>query len=139
MEFRQFGHSGLKVPVLCFGTGTFGGKGEIFKAWGSTDVKEASKLIDMCMDAGCNFFDTADIYSSGASEEILGAAIGSKRKDVLISTKGTFRMGDGPNDLGSSRHHIVQAVEASLKRLKTDYIDVYHLLDSMRSHRLRKC
>ena len=127
MEFRQLGHSGLKVPVLSFGTGTFGGKGELFKEWGSTDVKEAKNLVDICLDAGCNFFDTADIYSSGASEEILGEAIGSKRDQLLISTKGTFRVADGPNNLGSSRHHILRACEASLRRLKTDYIDVYHL------------
>ncbi len=127
MEFRQFGYSGLKVPVLCFGTGTFGGQGELFKAWGSTDVKEATKLLDICLEAGCNFFDTADIYSAGASEEILGAAVGKRRHEVLISTKATFRMGEGPNDLGSSRHHLIRACEASLRRLKTDYIDVYHL------------
>lgn len=127
MEFRQFGYSGLKVPVLCFGTGTFGGQGELFKAWGSTDVKEASRLIDVCLEAGCNFFDTADIYSSGASEEILGEAIKSRREKVLISTKATFRMGEGDNNLGSSRHHLIKACEASLRRLKTDYIDVYHM------------
>lgn len=127
MEFRQLGHSGLKVPVLSFGTGTFGGKGELFQAWGTTDVKEAKKLVDICVDAGCNFFDTADIYSAGASEEILGEAIGGKRDQLLISTKGTFRVADGPNNLGSSRHHIIRACEASLRRLKTDYIDVYHL------------
>lgn len=127
MEFRQFGYSGLKVPVLCFGTGTFGGQGELFKAWGATNVKEATRLLDICLEAGCNFFDTADIYSAGASEEILGAAIGKKRSDVLISTKATFRMGNGPNDLGSSRHHLTKACDASLRRLRTDYIDVYHL------------
>ncbi len=127
VEFRQFGYSGLMVPVLCFGTGTFGGQGELFKAWGSTDVQEATRLLDICLEAGCNFFDTADIYSAGASEEILGAAIGKRRAEVLISTKATFRMGDGPNDQGSSRHHLIKACEASLRRLKTDYIDVYHL------------
>jgi aryl-alcohol dehydrogenase-like predicted oxidoreductase len=127
MEFRQFGYSGLKVPVLCFGTGTFGGKGELFEAWGSTDVKEASRLIDMCLEAGCNFFDTADVYSAGSSEEILGQALGSKRDQVIISTKATFRMGEGPNDLGSSRHHLIKACEDSLRRLKTDYIDIYHM------------
>ncbi len=127
MESRQFGYCGLKVPVLCFGTGTFGGKGEIFKAWGSTDVQEATRLVDICLEAGCNFFDTADIYSSGASEEILGEAVRSRRQDVLISTKATFPTGTGPNDLGSSRHHLLRACEASLRRLKTDYIDVYHL------------
>ncbi len=127
MEFRQLGKSGLKVPVLCFGTGTFGGKGEFFKAWGQTDVKEAKHLLDICLEAGVNLFDTADIYSSGMSEEILGKAIAGRRDKVLVSTKATFRMGEGPNDLGSSRHHLVKACEASLKRLGTDYIDIYHL------------
>jgi aryl-alcohol dehydrogenase-like predicted oxidoreductase len=127
METRQLGHSGLKVPVLSFGTATFGGKGEIFQAWGETDVKEAKRLIDTCLDAGCNFFDTADIYSTGASEEVLGEAIKGKRNDVLISTKATFKMGEGPNDVGSSRYHLIRACEASLRRLKTDHIDVYHM------------
>jgi len=127
MEFRQLGYSGLKVPVLSFGAGTFGGRGEFFKAWGNTDVAEATRLVDMCLEAGVNFFDTADVYSSGASEEILGKAIGRRRADVLISTKATFRMGNSPNDLGSSRYHLIRACEASLRRLNTDYIDVYHL------------
>jgi aryl-alcohol dehydrogenase-like predicted oxidoreductase len=127
MEFRQLGHSGLKVPVLSFGTGTFGGRGEFFSAWGNSDVAEATRLVDICLEAGVNFFDTADVYSQGASEEILGRAIAGRRSSVLISTKATFRMGDGPNDLGSSRHHLIQACEASLRRLQTDYIDVYHL------------
>ena len=127
MEFRQLGHSGLKVPVLSFGTGTFGGRGEFFAAWGNSDVAEATRLVDICLEAGVNFFDTADVYSRGASEEILGKAIAGRRQSVLISTKATFPMGDGPNDLGSSRHHLLQACEASLRRLGTDYIDVYHL------------
>ena len=127
MEFRQLGNSGLKVPILSFGTGTFGGRGEFFKAWGNSDVKEATRLVDICLEAGVNFFDTADIYSHGASEEILGKAIAGRRNSVLISTKASFRMGDGPNDLGSSRYHLIQACEASLRRLGTDYIDVYHL------------
>ncbi|MBX9692691.1 MAG: aldo/keto reductase [Cyanobacteria bacterium] len=127
MEFRQLGHSGLKVPILSFGAATFGGQGEVFKAWGSTDVAEATKMVDLCLEAGCNFFDTADIYSAGASEEILGAAIGKKRKDVLISTKATFSMGGSPNALGSSRYHLIKACEDSLRRLNTDYIDVYHM------------
>jgi len=127
MEFRQLGRSGLKVPVLCYGTGTFGGNGEFFKAWGDTDVKEATRLVDICLDAGVNLFDTADVYSNGVSEEILGKAIAGRRDRVLVSTKGTFPMGDGPNDLGSSRHHLLRACEASLKRLGTDYIDIYHL------------
>lgn len=127
MEFRQLGKSGLKVPVISFGTGTFGGEGELFKAWGRTDVKEATRLIDVCMDAGVNFFDTADVYSRGASEEILGEALKGRRDKMLISTKATFRMGDGPNDLGSSRHHLIKSVDDSLRRLKTDYIDLYHM------------
>jgi aryl-alcohol dehydrogenase-like predicted oxidoreductase len=127
MEFRQLGGSGLKVPVLSLGTGTFGGGGELFKAWGETDVAEATRLIDICLEAGVNMFDSADVYSQGMAEEILGAAIKGRRDQVLISTKGTFRMGMGPNDLGSSRHHLIRAVEGSLKRLGTDYIDLYQL------------
>ena len=127
MEFRQLGKSGLKVPVLSFGTGTFGGGTEFFKAWGSSDVAEATRLVDMCLDAGVNLFDTADVYSNGLSETILGKAIAGKRDKVLISTKATFRLGDGPNDVGSSRHHLIQSCEASLRRLGTDYIDIYHL------------
>ena len=127
MEYRQLGKSGLKVPVLSFGTGTFGGSNEFFQRWGATDVKEASRLVDICMDAGLNFFDTADIYSQGASEEILGQAVKSRRNNLLISTKCTFPMGDGPNDYGSSRYHIIRACEASLKRLATDHIDLYFM------------
>lgn len=127
MEYRQLGASGLKVPVLSFGTGTFGGVTELFKAWGDTDVKEATRLIDVCLDAGVNLFDTANIYSKGASEEILGKAIAGKRDKVLISTKATFRMGAGPNDLGSSRHHLIKSCDESLKRLGIDHIDIYHL------------
>jgi aryl-alcohol dehydrogenase-like predicted oxidoreductase len=127
MEFRRLGHSGLKVPVLCFGAATFGGDGEFFKAWGATDVAQATRMVDLCLEAGVNLFDTADVYSQGLSEEILGQAIAGRRDKVLISTKATFPMGDGPNDLGSSRQHLVHACEASLKRLATDYIDIYHL------------
>src|ERR1700744_2537454 len=127
MEYRLLGRSGLKVPVLCFGVATFGGGTEFFRAWGATDVEEAKRLIGLCVDAGVNFFDTADVYSRGLSEEILGKAIEGKRHDLLISTKATFPMGDGPNDKGSSRYHLINAVEASLKRLGTDYIDIYHL------------
>src|SRR5260370_10618214 len=127
MEFRQLGHSGLKVPVLSFGTGTFGGRGEFFSAWGNSDIAEATRLVDICLETGVNFFDTADVYSQGASEEILGKAVAGRRSSVLISPKATFRMGGGPNDLGSSRHHLIQACEASLRRVQTDYIDVYHL------------
>ena len=128
MEFRQLGKSGLQVPVLCFGTGTFGGGNDFFKAWGETDVKEATQLVNLCMEAGVNFFDTADVYSQGLSEEILGQAIKHlPREQVLISTKATFRFGDGPNNVGSSRYHLTRQVDGSLKRLKTDYIDVYHM------------
>jgi aryl-alcohol dehydrogenase-like predicted oxidoreductase len=127
MEYRQLGYSGLQVPVLSFGTGTFGGSNEFFKAWGSSDVAEATRLVDICLDAGVNLFDTADIYSEGVSEEILGKAIAGKRNRVLISSKATFKMGPGPNDVGSSRYHLIQACEASLRRLNTDVIDIYHM------------
>lgn len=129
MEFRQLGKSGLKVPVLSFGAATFGGSTEFFKAWGSSDVAEATRLVDICLDAGVNFFDTADVYSDGLSETILGKAVAGRRDKVLLSTKATFRMSTkkGPNDLGSSRHHLIASCDASLKRLGTDYIDIYHL------------
>ena len=127
MDYRQFGRSGLKVPVLSFGTGTFGGTNEFFQRWGQTDVAEASRMVDLCLDSGVNFFDTADIYSQGASEEILGQALKGKRDRALISTKATFPAGDGPNDMGSSRHHLVRACEASLRRLGTEHIDVYFM------------
>ena len=115
------------MPVLSYGTGTFGGGTEFFKAWGASDVAEATRLIDICLEAGVNLFDTADIYSNGLSETILGKAVAGRRDQVLISTKATFKMGDGPNDVGSSRHHLIKACEASLRRLDTDYIDIYHL------------
>src|SRR5271155_661529 len=127
MEFRTLGRSGLKVPVLSFGTGTFGGGNEFFRAWGATDVAEATRLVDICLEAGVNLFDTADVYSKGLSETILGKAVAGRRADVLISTKATFRMGPGPNDLGSSRHHLIRACEASLQRLGPAYIDIYLL------------
>ncbi|RFM35860.1 aldo/keto reductase [Chitinophaga silvisoli] len=127
MEYRQLGGSGLRVPVLSFGTATFGGGNEFFKAWGSTQVEEARRLIDICLEAGVNFFDTANVYSAGASEEILGKALKGLRDQVLISTKATFPLGEGVNDYGSSRFHLIKSAEASLKRLGTDYIDVYHL------------
>lgn len=127
MEYRQLGHSGLKVPVLSLGTGTFGGKGEMFKKWGNTDVKEATELVNICLEAGVNLFDTADIYSTGTSEEILGKAIKGRRDEVLISTKATFKMGDSPNAVGSSRYHLINACEASLKRLNVEHIDIYFM------------
>ncbi|TGE04667.1 aldo/keto reductase [Hymenobacter fodinae] len=127
MEYRQLGASGLRIPVLSFGTATFGGGNEFFKAWGSTQVEEARHLIDICLEAGVNFFDTANGYSQGMAEEILGKALEGRRQDVLISTKATFPTGDGPNDYGSSRLHLTKACEDSLRRLGTDYIDVYHM------------
>lgn len=127
MEHRLLGGSGLKVPVFTLGTGTFGGNNELFKAFGTSDVAEATRLVDISLDAGLNFFDTADVYSDGRSEEILGEAIKGRRDKVLISTKATFRTGDGPNDVGSSRHYLIRAVEASLQRLGTDYIDLFQL------------
>jgi aryl-alcohol dehydrogenase-like predicted oxidoreductase len=127
MEFRQLGSSGFKVPVLSLGTGTFGGGGEFFKAWGQSDVADATRLVDICLDAGLTMFDSADVYSSGAAEEILGAAIKGRRDKVIISTKGTFRFGSGPNDVGSSRYHLIRSVEGSLRRLGTDFIDLYQL------------
>ena len=127
MEFRQLGYSGLKVPVLSFGTGTFGGGNEFFKAWGQTGVEEATRLVSLCMDAGVNLFDVANIYSDGLAEEVLGKAIEGRRHEMLLSTKATFRMGPGENNVGSSRHHLIEQCNASLKRLGTDYIDIYHM------------
>jgi aryl-alcohol dehydrogenase-like predicted oxidoreductase len=128
MEFRQLGGSGFKVPVLSFGTGTFGGRGEFFQGWGASDVSEATRFVDICLEAGLNMFDSADIYSGGAAEEILGAALRGRRDKVIISTKATFRGANtGPNDVGSSRYALLRAVEGSLRRLGTDYIDIYQL------------
>ena len=127
MEYRQLGRSGFKVPALSLGTGTFGGGGAMFKAWGETDVAEATRLVDICLDAGLTMFDSADIYSGGMAEEILGQAIKGRRDKVIISTKGTFRHGEGPNDVGSSRYALLRAVDSSLTRLGTDYIDLYQL------------
>jgi len=127
MEYRQLGGSGFVVPALSLGTGTFGGGNEFFKAWGSTDVATATRLVGVCLDAGLTMFDSADTYSGGLAEEILGQAVKGRRNQVLISTKGSFRLGTGPNDIGSSRFHLLQAVDASLRRLGTDYIDLYQL------------
>lgn len=127
MDYRQLGRSGLKVPVLSLGTGTFGGKGEFFGAWGSSDVAEATRLVDISLEAGMNMFDTADVYSGGAAEEILGAALKGRRERVIVSTKATFRFGEGANDVGSSRHHLTRSIEGSLGRLGTDYIDIFQL------------
>ena len=128
MEHRLLGSSGLMVPVLSLGTGTFGGgSSEFFKAWGGSDVTHATRLVDICLDAGLTMFDSADVYSAGLAEETLGKAIKGRRDRLLVSTKGTFRSGPGPNDVGSSRHHLIQAVDGSLRRLDTDYIDLYQL------------
>jgi len=127
MEHRFLGASGFKVPVLGFGAGTFGGKGPLFSAWGTSDVDEAARLVDICLDAGVNLFDTADVYSDGASESILGAAINGRRDRVILSTKLTLRAGDGVNEVGASRHHLMAATDKALKRLGTDYIDLLQL------------
>ncbi|MGO4334375.1 aldo/keto reductase [Labrys sp. KB_33_2] len=127
MDYRRLGASGLKVPVLSFGAGTFGGSGPLFGAWGTTDEKEARRLLDICLEAGVTLFDTADVYSNGASEEVLGAAIKGRRSEVLISTKTALPMGDGPGDYGTSRERLIRSVEAALRRLGTDHIDLLQL------------
>ena len=127
MELRQLGRCGLRVPVLAFGTATFGGGSDFYRAWGNTDVAEAKRMVDACLDAGACFFDTANSYSTGRAEEILGAAIGGRRSDVLLATKGTFPMSPAPNDIGSSRHFLIRALEGSLRRLRTDYVDLYDI------------
>ncbi|AJZ22865.1 putative oxidoreductases (related to aryl-alcohol dehydrogenases) [Xanthomonas citri pv. citri] len=133
METRLLGRSGFKVPVLGLGAGTFGGKGPLFSAWGDTDVAQARRMIDLCLDAGLNLFDTADVYSDGASEDILGQALQGRRDQVILSTKTGLRLGDGPNDAGASRFRLLRAVEACLRRLRTDYIDLLqlHAFDAM--------
>jgi aryl-alcohol dehydrogenase-like predicted oxidoreductase len=125
MEYRQLGGSGLMVPVLSFGTATFAGEGET--AWGNTQVEEATRLVDISLEMGMNFFDTADVYAAGRSETVLGQAIKGRRDQVLITTKATFRSEPGPNGVGSSRFHLIRACEGSLRRLGTDYIDLYTL------------
>lgn len=127
MDYRNLGASGLKVPALSFGAGTFGGQGPLFGAWGTTDAREARRLVDICLEAGLTLFDTADVYSNGASEEVLGEAIKGRRNEVLISTKTSLPMGDGPNDAGSSRPRLIKAVEDALRRLGTDHIDLLQL------------
>ncbi|MES2180045.1 MAG: aldo/keto reductase [Gemmatimonadota bacterium] len=127
MEHRRLGHSGLRVPALSFGTATFGGGNDFFRGWGSTDAGGASRLIDICLDHGVSMFDSSDAYSMGLAEEILGKAIAGKRGRVLISTKATFRIGDGPNDYGSSRQHLLSTIEGSLRRLGVDHIDLLQL------------
>src|ERR1044072_6331158 len=127
MEYRNLGRSGLKVPVLSLGTGTFAGTNEFFKRWGDTDAKEASRLVDISLERGINFFDTANVYSQGGSEEVLAQAIKGRRNKVIITTKATYSMGEHPNDRGSSRYHLIKEAEDSLKRLGTDYIDVFFM------------
>lgn len=127
MEYRQLGASGLKVPALSFGAGTFGGRGPLFSAWGDTDVSGARRLIDICLDAGVNMFDTADVYSGGASEEVLGEAVKGRRDKLILSTKTGLPMGEGPFDAGTSRSRLITATDAALKRLGTDYIDLLQL------------
>ncbi len=128
MDYKILGGSGLSVPALSFGTATFGGGNDFFKAWGSTQSSEARQMVNLCMDAGLNLFDTANSYSNGISEEILAQALdGISRHDYILSTKGTFRMGPGINDFGSGRYHLTKALEDSLRRLNTDHIDIYHM------------
>src|SRR3954462_3909707 len=127
MEYRQLGASGFKVPALSLGTATFGGGDEFFRAWGSTDAGGARRLVDICLDAGITMFDSADVYSAGLAEQALGEAIAGRRDKVIVSTKASFRSGDGPNDVGSSRHHLRASIEGSLRRLRTDYIDLFQL------------
>jgi aryl-alcohol dehydrogenase-like predicted oxidoreductase len=127
MEYRSMGASGLKVPALSLGTGTFGGDHPFFKSWGTTQLAEATRLIDLALDAGLTLFDSADNYSAGQAEEILGKAIRGRRDKVMISTKASFRSAPGANDLGSSRHYLIRACEASLRRLGTDYIDLWQM------------
>jgi aryl-alcohol dehydrogenase-like predicted oxidoreductase len=126
MDYRQLGRSGLRVSQLTLGTMTFGGQGQ-FRSVGETDLDGARRQIDLALDAGVNLIDTADIYSSGASEEIIGRALEGRRDRVLLATKARFAMGPGPNDAGLSRHHLIRACEASLRRLQTDHIDLYQL------------
>jgi aryl-alcohol dehydrogenase-like predicted oxidoreductase len=127
MEYRRLGHSGLRVPALSFGTATFGGGNDFFKAWGATSSSGAARLIDICLDHGVSLFDSADVYSDGLAESILGQAIKGKRERLLLSTKATFPTGDGPNDYGSSRQHLLNAVDKALKRLNVEHIDLLQL------------
>jgi len=126
MEYRQLGHSGLRVSALTLGTMTFGGRGHWTRV-GATEVDTATRQVDMCLDAGVNLIDTADVYSEGLSEEVVGKTLKGRRDRVLIATKARFAMGDGPNDAGLSRHHLIRACEASLRRLGTDYIDLFQV------------
>lgn len=135
MEYRFLGDSGFKIPILSFGTGTFGAESGFFSKWGNSDEAEATRLVDICLEAGVNLFDTADVYSRGRSEVVLGKAISGRRDRLLISTKANFPMSNEPNDAGSSRFHLIQSCDDSLRRLKTDYIDIYtiHGFDAITS------
>lgn len=137
MEYRRLNGSGLFVPALTLGTGTFGGSYG-FEGWGQTGVKEATHMVDMCLDAGLNMFDTADMYSRGLAEEILGKAIAGKRNRLLIATKGTFPMGESSNEKGASRFHLMEACESSLRRLGTDHIDFVHPIETWSANRKRR-
>lgn len=132
MEYRQLGQSDLRVPILSFGTGTFGGSGPLFGAWGNSDASEARRLVDICIAAGANMFDTADTYSGGAAEQVLGEAIRGRRGSVILATKTGLPMGNGLDDGGASGARLIRAVEASLRRLGTDYLDLLqlHALDA---------
>jgi aryl-alcohol dehydrogenase-like predicted oxidoreductase len=127
MEYRRLGASGLNVPLISLGAATFGGTSEFFRAWGSTDVAAARRMVDVCLDAGVTMFDTADVYSNGKSEKILGEVLKGRRDRALISTKATFRFGSDPNDVGSSRFHLLRSCDEALKRLQTDHIDIFQL------------
>jgi aryl-alcohol dehydrogenase-like predicted oxidoreductase len=135
LEYRQLGRSGMKVPALSLGTATFGGGGAFFERWGTTQDDEAQRIVDLCLDHGIGLFDTADIYSGGLAEEILGKALKGKRDRALIASKSTLPVGTNPNEVGSSRHHLIRACEAGLKRLQTDYMDIYfrHDFDALTS------
>lgn len=126
MKTRFLGNSGVRVSELCFGAMTFGGKG-YWTGIGQVQQKEADELVNMAIDGGINFFDTADVYSEGLSEQILGKALGDRRKDIILATKVRGRTGPGPNDVGLSRKHILDSCNGSLKRLGTDYIDLYQV------------
>ena len=126
MDYRQLGSSGLRVSALTLGTMTFGGQGNFAKV-GSTDIATARRQVDMCIDAGINLIDTADVYSGGESEEIVGEVLSGRRDELLLATKVQMRMGDGPNMWGLSRHHVIEGCEASLRRLRTDHIDLYQV------------
>jgi aryl-alcohol dehydrogenase-like predicted oxidoreductase len=127
MEYRTLGKSGLKVPLLSLGTGTFGGTTAFFQKWGETDATEAIRLVDISLEHGINFFDTANVYSTGEAEKVLGVTLKNRRDKIIVSTKGGFSMGEGPNETGTSRYHLINAVEESLQRLGTDYIDLYFI------------